>query len=170
MRKSYHRLDKDGGVFTQPLSIPATVVHHGIDIEKFEPADKQNVRATLGLPEGRLIGCFGRIRHQKGTDVFVDAELANMGKHLDITGIILGRANEKHQPFKKDLKAQTPMAGMTDGIRFCGEVPVDEIPLWYQALDLFVARQRWEGFSLPPRRNGLQYSSYCHPYRRFRGS
>ena len=132
------------------LSGPSTVVHHGIDVEKFTPAGKPRIRSKLDLPEGRLIGCFGRIRHQKGTDVFVEAMLANMAKHPDVTGIILGRATEKHQAFEKDLKAQIEAAGLTDRIRFCGEVPVDAIPQWYQALDLFVAPQRWEGFGLTP--------------------
>ncbi|MYF24715.1 MAG: glycosyltransferase family 4 protein, partial [Nitrospira sp. SB0678_bin_10] len=29
-------------------------------------------------------------------------------------------------------------------------VPVEEMPRWYQALDLLVAPQRWEGFGLTP--------------------
>lgn len=132
------------------LSRPATVVHHGIDTEKFAPADKLEVRSSLGLPAGRLVGCFGRIRHQKGTDVFVEAILANMAKHPDITGIILGRATEKHQAFEEDLQAKIDAAGLTDRIRFCDEVPVDAIPQWYQSLDLFIAPQRWEGFGLTP--------------------
>lgn len=132
------------------LKRPATVVHHGIDTDQFVPGDKPALRAKLGLPEGRLIGCFGRIRHQKGTDVFVEAMLANLEKHPDITGVILGRATKKHQAFEQGLKDRIAAAGLTDRIRYCGEVPVDAIPLWYQALDLFIAPQRWEGFGLTP--------------------
>lgn len=129
---------------------PVTVVYHGIDTEQFAPCSKASVRAKLGLPEGRLIGCFGRIRHQKGTDVFVDAMLATLAKHHDVTGIILGRATKKHKGFEQGLKDQILAAGLSDRIRFCGEVPVNEMPKWYQALDLFIAPQRWEGFGLTP--------------------
>ena len=132
------------------LRRPAAVVPHGIDTEKFTPADKSIVRKSLGLPEGRLIGCFGRIRHQKGTDVFVEAMLVNLVAHPDITGIILGRVTKDHQVFEKELRDRIAAVGFSDRIRFCGEVPVDAISPWYQALDLFVAPQRWEGFGLTP--------------------
>jgi mannosyltransferase len=132
------------------LDLPATVVHHGIDPAQFCPADKSDVRRRLGLPDGRLIGCFGRIRAQKGTDVFVDAVLANVAKHPDIIGIILGRATKDHTAFEQGLKDKISAAGLTDRIRFCGEVSVDAIPEWYQTLDLFIAPQRWEGFGLTP--------------------
>lgn len=135
---------------TTYLKVPATVIHHGIDTAQFCPTDKQAVRTELNLPQGRLIGCFGRIRHQKGTDVFVDAMIEAARKHDDITGVILGRATEKHQTFEAELKEKIAQAGLSDRILFCGEVPVDEVYRWYQALDLFVAPQRWEGFGLTP--------------------
>ncbi|MEP5759913.1 MAG: glycosyltransferase family 4 protein [Litoreibacter sp.] len=132
------------------LKRPSKVVHHGIDPVQFRPGDKSELRKRLDLPEGRLIGCFGRIRHQKGTDVFVEAMLANVARHDDITGVILGRATEKHQAFEQELKDRISAAGLTERIRFYGEVPVNEISQWYQSLDLFVAPQRWEGFGLTP--------------------
>ena len=125
-------------------------MHHGINIEQFQPGDKSTIRANLGLPDGKLIGCFGRIRHQKGTDVFVEAMLSNVANHDDISGIILGRATDKHQAYEQELKDRIAAAGLSDRIRFCGEVPVNEISQWYQSLDLFVAPQRWEGFGLTP--------------------
>jgi mannosyltransferase len=148
------------------LAKPATVVHHGIDPAQFYPADKSDLRARLGLPDGRLIGCFGRIRAQKGTDVFVDAVLANLASHPDITGIILGRATKDHTAFEQGLKDKISAAGLTDRIRFCGEVTVDAIPEWYQALDLFIAPQRWEGFwPAPLGGHGLRRASDCHARR-----
>ena len=132
------------------LTVPATVVHHGIDPAQFCPADKDIVRSRLGLPNGRLIGCFGRVRHQKGTDIFVDAMLANVANHPDIIGVILGRATKDHTSFEQNLKRKISKAGLSNRIRFCGEVTVDAIPEWYQALDLFIAPQRWEGFGLTP--------------------
>ena len=41
-------------------------------------------------------------------------------------------------------------AGLRDRIRFLPEATVDAMPRWYQALDLFVAPQRWEGFGVTP--------------------
>lgn len=136
------------------LEGPATVIHHGIDAARFAPVESDAARRTLrdrlGLPDGRIVGCFGRIRHQKGTDVFVDAMIETVARHADVTGIVLGRATDAHRDFDRDLRARVAAAGLSDRIRFCDEVPVDAVADWYRALDLFVAPQRWEGFGLTP--------------------
>lgn len=134
------------------LERPATVILHGIDAESFHPpADRAAVRAALGLPQaGALIGCFGRIRAQKGTDAFVDAMLAVLARHPEAHAVVMGRTLEKYAVFERDLRARVNAAGMEERILFRPEVPVWEMPRWYQALDLFVAPQRWEGFGLTP--------------------
>ncbi len=40
-------------------------------------------------------------------------------------------------------------AGLTESVRFVGFVPEREIPLWYNAADLFVYPSEYEGFGLP---------------------
>ena len=137
---------------TSYLERDAQVIHHGIDVSAFAPAeDKAALRARLGLPEtGPIIGCYGRIRHQKGTDVFVNAALALMADHPTLTAVVMGRATSKDKGFEADLKAKVTAAGMADRVLFAPEVPVWEIADWYAALDLYVAPQRWEGFGLTP--------------------
>jgi len=133
------------------LKVPATVIMHGIDTDGFSPPkDRAALRQKLGLPGGTIIGCFGRIRHQKGTDVFVDAMLDYLPDHQNSSAIVLGRATSQHQQFEAELKAKIASAGLSERLKFQGEVPVDHIAQWYQALDLFVAPQRWEGFGLTP--------------------
>lgn len=132
------------------LDRPVEVVHHGIDTNAFRPGNRAEAREQLGLPDGRLVGCFGRIRHQKGTDLFVDAMLAILERHPDVHAVILGRATASHRDFEVDLRGRVAQAKATSRIHFAGEVPVDAIAQWYRALDLFVAPQRWEGFGLTP--------------------
>ncbi len=134
------------------LEREATVIHHGIDLDIFKPAeDKAALRASLGLPEqGPIIGCFGRIRRQKGTDVFVDAAIDLARRHSNLTALVMGRATEKHQGFERDLKAKVADAGLSERVLFLPEVPVWDIAKYYQALDLYIAPQRWEGFGLTP--------------------
>lgn len=133
------------------LDRPADVILHGIDTETFCPAPNRSaLRTRLGLPDGVLIGCYGRIRHQKGTDAFVDAMIQLLPDYPDATALAMGRATEKHEVFLKDLKARVADAGLADRILFPPEVPVDQVASWYQALDLYVAPQRWEGFGLTP--------------------
>jgi mannosyltransferase len=136
------------------LQRPATVILHGIDVERFTPvaaAEKAALRRELGLPEaGQLVACYGRIRAQKGTDVFVDALLKTLPGRPDVTALIMGRATEKHRAFERDLRARVAAAELSERIIFLPEVPVDGMAAWYQMLDLFVAPQRWEGFGLTP--------------------
>ena len=133
------------------LERDATVILHGIDTDTFQPPeDKAALKAALGLPAGPLIGCYGRIRAQKGTDVFVDAMIEVLRDRPGAGGIVMGRATEKHQGFERGLREKVAAAGLSDRLLFCPEVPVHEIARWYQVLDLFVAPQRWEGFGLTP--------------------
>lgn len=134
------------------LQRPSTVIHHGIDMDSFAPApDKAAARRAVGLPDDlKMIGCFGRIRAQKGTDVFVDALIRVLPDHPGWGGVVLGRATGAHTAFFADQRAKVEKAGLADRILFPGEVATSDIALWYRALDLYVAPQRWEGFGVTP--------------------
>lgn len=134
------------------LERDASVVMHGIDTDNFSPTkDKVSLRRELGLPvHGQIVGCFGRIRHQKGTDVFVKAMIDVLQKNSTAFGIIMGRATQKDSGFFDSLKDTVAASGLSDRILFLPEVQVWEIPDWYKSLDLYVAPQRWEGFGLTP--------------------
>ncbi len=133
------------------LERDAQVIMHGINLHDFTPTEnKAALRAQLGLPDGLLLGCYGRIRHQKGTDAFVDAMIDLCARSQDVSGIVMGRATEKHTGFLAEQKDKVAKAGLLDRILFMPEVTVDQIAEWYQVLDLFIAPQRWEGFGLTP--------------------
>ncbi|MBF9031804.1 glycosyltransferase [Rhodobacterales bacterium HKCCE3408] len=133
------------------LDRPSDVILHGIDTDTFAPPDdKAALKARMGLPAGPLVGCYGRIRAQKGTDVFVHAMIAALKDRPDAAAIVMGRAVDKDRGFLDGLKADVRNAGLADRILFRPEVPVHEMADWYRVLDLFVAPQRWEGFGLTP--------------------
>jgi len=132
------------------LDVPSTTIMHGIDGRRFFPAeDKRAAKARLGLPaDKKIAGCFGRVRRQKGTDLFVDSMIALLPTQPDWIAIIAGRATGAHVAFETMLKEKVAAAGLADRILFVGEHT--NIPDWYRALDLFIAPQRWEGFGLTP--------------------
>ncbi|MEQ3709056.1 MAG: glycosyltransferase family 4 protein [Tateyamaria sp.] len=134
------------------LGVPATVVLHGIDAEAFAPSkDRRKLRAELGLDQDALIvGCFGRIRSQKGTDLFVDAMIELLPRHPEAQGIIMGGVTREQQSFVDDLKAKIETAGLADRLRILPEDKGFTIAPWFQASDIYVAPQRWEGFGLTP--------------------
>lgn len=133
------------------LDRPATVILHGIDTKTFSPPENRAaLRAGLGLPDTTLVGCYGRIRAQKGTDAFVEAMIAALASRPEVTALVMGRATEAHGDFLAGLKARVASAGLAGQILFLPEVTVDQMADWYRALDLYVAPQRWEGFGLTP--------------------
>ncbi|HEX5806557.1 MAG TPA: glycosyltransferase family 4 protein [Macromonas sp.] len=146
----------DAVISTTPLAasfVPNTtaVVPHGIDLSRFSPPpDKLNAWADSGLPGKYGIGVFGRVRMDKGTDVFVDAMIAALPQLPDATAVIAGLALPKHQAYQKALQARIDTAGLTDRIVFLGEVPSGEVHRWYQRCLLCVACPRYEPFGLTP--------------------
>ncbi|MEC5323494.1 glycosyltransferase family 4 protein [Aurantimonas sp. A3-2-R12] len=131
------------------LTVPAEIVLHGIDLDRFHPApSRETQKAALGLAGRQLIGCSGRIRHQKGTDLFIDAMIALLPRHPEWTAIVTGRATAEHAGFDADLRRRVEAAGLNERIRFLGEV--EDVTAWFRAFDLYVAPPRNEGFGLTP--------------------
>ncbi|MCZ7471479.1 glycosyltransferase family 4 protein [Agrobacterium sp. O3.4] len=131
------------------LEVPHSVVMHGVDTDLFHPAEgPEDTIASTGLPGHYLIGCFGRVRHQKGTDLFVRAMIELLPAHPEWTAVVSGRVTAEHKAFGDALKADVAAAGLSDRIVFQGEV--DDIKPWYRRLTLYVAPSRNEGFGLTP--------------------
>ena len=134
------------------LERPAQVVMHGVDTTIFHPTpDRAALRRDLGLdPDAVLIGCFGRVREQKGVDLLVRAGLHLLPDRPRAQIIFTGRITSDNRAFADGLMAEIRAAGLQDRIRFLGELPWDQLVRHYQALDLFAAPARWEGFGLTP--------------------
>lgn len=134
------------------LQVPARVVMHGVDTGVFHPnPDRAALRAELGLPQDAvLMGCFGRIRAQKGVDLLVEAACALMPARPRLRLIFTGRVTEDNRAFHAEQLARLQAAGIADRVQFLGEIPWEQVVRHYQALDLFVAPARWEGFGLTP--------------------
>jgi mannosyltransferase len=102
------------------------------------------------LPGQYGIGVFGRVRPDKGTDVFVQAMLQALPQLPGCTAVIAGLALPQHQAYQQDLQRQIDAAGMQDRIVFLGEVPAGQVHEWYQRCLLCVACPRYEPFGLTP--------------------
>ena len=133
----------------QYIARPATVIHHGIDIDLYSPpADRGAAFAETGLPGKYAIGIFGRVRRQKGIDLFVEAMRRLLPEYPDFSAVVIGLVTVDNRPFVEGLKQQVAAAGLAERIRFLGELPVEEVPLWYQRISIYVFASRVEGFGL----------------------
>jgi len=129
------------------LRRPATVIHHGIDTTRYAPpADRAAAWRESGLPGRFGIGCFGRVRAQKGTDVFVAAMCRLLPRYPDFTAVVIGEVDDAS--FEAKLKADAEAAGLSNRIVFLGYRPIEELPLWYQRISIYAFCSRNEGFGL----------------------
>jgi mannosyltransferase len=131
------------------LERKATVIPHGVDVSRFSPAeDKDAAWKASGLPGRYGVGVFGRVRAQKGTDLFVETMIRLLHKYPEWTAVITGLEAAEEAEFVGRLKERIRGAGLQDRIHMLGEVARDDVPKWFRRVSLYVAPMRWEGFGL----------------------
>jgi len=131
------------------LRRPATVILHGVDPVVYRPPpDRAAAFAATGLPGKYGIGCFGRVRPQKGTDVFVEAMCRLLPKFPDFTAVVIGAITADQRGFADQLARRAQAAGIAERLRFLGELPIEDVPPWYQRIILYAFTSRIEGFGL----------------------
>jgi mannosyltransferase len=127
----------------------ATVIPHGVDTKLYKPpVDRAAAFAQAGLPGRYAIGCFGRVRAQKGSDVFVDAMCRLLPRYPDFTAILVGAITPEHTAFASQLKKRIEAAGLQSRIVITGELGIEEVRRWYQRLTIYAFTSRNEGFGL----------------------
>src|SRR5258705_10343961 len=131
------------------LKRQAAVVMHGVDTERYAPpADRSAAFAQSGLPGRHAIGCFGRVRAQKGSDVFVDAMCRLLPPYPDSTPAMVGAITPEHLAFANGLKKRIEAAGLLSRIVITGELGVEEGQRWYPRVTVYAFTSRNEGFGL----------------------
>jgi glycosyltransferase involved in cell wall biosynthesis len=117
------------------------VQHNGVDGEVFTPGDRHAARISLGLAaERRLVGYVGRLSHEKGVDVLVDAmgALSRRDERVDLAIVGSGPADPA-------LRAKACALGLGARLRFLGHRGHDELPRWLRAFDVLCLPSRREG-------------------------
>jgi len=131
------------------LKRQATVIPHGVDTDRYAPpADRMAAFAQTGLPGRYAIGCFGRVRAQKGTDVFVEAMCRLLPRHPDFVAVLVGAITPEQMVFANDLRKRIEAAGLKSRIVITGELGIEEVQRWYQRLTIYAFTSRNEGFGL----------------------
>ena len=96
------------------------------------------------MASARSAECGGR----KGSDLFVEAMCRLLPKYPDFAAVVVGHVTVDNLPFVERLKQHRRRRARKDRIRFLGELPIEEVPLWYQRVLIYVFASRVEGFGL----------------------
>jgi mannosyltransferase len=131
------------------LKRESTVVMHGVDTDQYAPpTNRAAAFAQSGLPGRYAIGCFGRVRAQKGSDVFVEAMRRLLPRYPDFTALLVGAIVPEQQGFANGLKSRIEAAGLQSRIVIAGELEIEEVQRWYRRLTIYAFTSRNEGFGL----------------------
>jgi len=130
-----------------------SVVPHGVDIKRFEISNydlKKSESSASWSHYQFKIGIVGRVRPEKGTDLFSTAMCTVLKEHRDACAVIVGNATPKYADFLADLKKEWVNAGVADQVFVLGEIPIEAMPSIYSKLDIVCAPARYEGYGLVP--------------------
>lgn len=118
------------------------LIHPGVDIDRFRPGlSFQDLRDSLGLKaDSLLVLSVGRLSRRKGFDTVIQAMPGLRASGLDVHYAIIGIGED--QAYLGDLiRAQ----GVEERVHMLGHVPMEDLPRWYNACDLFVLANREVG-------------------------
>lgn len=139
---------EDAASFVLPV---AATIPHGVDCERFKPGELTTANPDrYGLAGHKYLGIFGRVRPEKGTDLFVDAALEVLPKHPELKALIVGKTTNKFKVFKQSMVAKIDKAGLSDRFIWLDGVEFKDMPLVYQHIAVCVAPARYEGYGLVP--------------------
>lgn len=116
--------------------------------EDFLPVESQEVlddfRRRRSLPE-RMILFVGTLEPRKNLATLLKA-YALLGKKAQPPRLIIGGARGwQHE----HVFSVVEELGLNEAVIFPGYIPREELPLWYNAADLFIYPSLYEGFGLP---------------------
>jgi phosphatidylinositol alpha-1,6-mannosyltransferase len=120
------------------LSPDVTVIHHGIDVERFKPGTPSGaLRRRLGLLEGQQMVLYvGRMVADMGLDTLLDAIPQVLVLHPDTRFVIAGGAGDLLP------RAQLAAQQWPERVSVAVNVPLSELPAYYAAASIVAAPTR----------------------------
>jgi phosphatidylinositol alpha-1,6-mannosyltransferase len=111
----------------------------GVDINRFRPGlPVADLHARVGKGPGKkLILSVGRLSRRKGFDQVVRVLPVLLAQGIDVLYAVIGIGED--QCFLKELAREL---GVADRVHLLGHVPMEDLPRWYNAANVFAMPNR----------------------------
>jgi len=126
------------------------LISPGVDVDRFRPGlEVADLKASIGIDSGKkLILSVGRLSRRKGFDQIIRALAKLQVAGLDVHYAAIGIGEDKE--YLDNLAAEL---GVSQRFHSLGHVPLDDLPRWYNACDVFAMPNReidgdTEGFGM----------------------
>jgi glycosyltransferase involved in cell wall biosynthesis len=123
------------------------VIRNGVDVDHFYYIPKEVARKKLNIKQNeRFIVSVGSLIRRKGFDLLIKslATIVNKQTFADIKLYIIGSEGPEGD-FRDELYSLVDQLGLNEHIVFQGQVPNNELCLWYNSTDAFCLASRGEG-------------------------
>ena len=123
------------------------VVPCGVNLDLFQPQDKQAARKQLGFDQKDLILLYvGRFEPLKGIEGLLEA--VSHLKRLRRLRLVLVGGDGDEAPESRLLKQKATNLGIDDKVLFAGRVDQKYLPPYYSSADVLVISSHYESFGL----------------------
>jgi D-inositol-3-phosphate glycosyltransferase len=124
------------------------VVPCGVNLDLFQPVEKEDARRELGLhDDDRILLFVGRIEPLKGVDILLGAA-AQVAAEPDCFVLIIGGDSAEQHGEMAHLRLLASELGISERVSFLGAVDHEKLPLFYSAADVCVMPSFYESFGL----------------------
>jgi len=122
------------------------VIYNGVDLERFRiiKGKKEEMRRKLGIPQdATVVLTVRRLVYKNGVDTLLECANIAVKKNPKIVFLAVGKG-----PDLENVRLQAASLGIAENFRLAGFVSDADLPLYYNAADLFVLPSK-SGEGLP---------------------
>ena len=109
-----------------------TVIPTGIDLEPYQLADREALRASRGWQADKILVSTGRLAQEKNWPTLIRAAQKVYQKHPDLRLVLIGSG-----PKKSALQELASKLDMAERVTFTGELPFSDVIVYLKAADIF---------------------------------
>ena len=121
----------------------SATIGNGIDLERFNPVDRQYARQRLGIAgDSEIIVSVGALIPRKGYQFLIPALAEISSKHPNLSLYIIGEGESR-----SELAGLAQAKSLQNRVFFVGSKPNEELKYWYSAANVSCLASSREGWA-----------------------